>query len=99
MPMRVYFDNFDINAHSPQRKRAVSPPVGYLLPSTLSSKTCTFGIGDRFKERSTSPGRFTDQMYDLPTVFKPDNTTSTFCNFMVGSRTFCFGTGRDEMKG
>jgi len=37
-------------------------------------------------------------MYNLPTAFKPDNTTSTFSNFMVG-KTFCFGSGRGDMKG
>ena len=33
--------------------------------------------------------------YNVPTVFKPDNTTSTFANHMKGDLTYSFGTGRD----
>lgn len=31
-------------------------------------------------------------------MFKPDNTTSTFANFMVG-KTYSFGAGREDTKG
>lgn len=95
--MRIYFDN-QASSISPRKVRQVSPPIGYLLPSTLGSKACSFGIGDRFKNRNGSPVANTDVIYDLPTVFKPDNTTSTFSNHMVGSKTFSFGTGRSDIK-
>jgi len=72
--------------------------VGYDLPSTITKKACGFGIGERFA--STSPGQkrhSVDKYYHVPSVFKPDSTTSTFANHMTGN-TYCFGTGREEMK-
>jgi hypothetical protein len=33
--------------------------------------------------------------YNIPTVFSPNNTTSTFAVHCKGQRTFAFGTGRE----
>ena len=41
-------------------------------------------------DQNPSPDR-----YNIPTVFKPNNTTSTFANHMKGDLTYSFGTGRD----
>lgn len=34
----------------------------------------------------------------MPTVFKPDNTTSTFAVHCTGDKTFCFGSGREAFN-
>lgn len=44
-----------------------------------------------FLDINPSPDR-----YDIPTVFRPDNTTSTFANHMKGDMTYSFGTGRER---
>jgi len=36
--------------------------------------------------------------YHPPTLFKPDNTTSTFAVFCTGDKTYSFGAGRDAFK-
>jgi len=72
--------------------------VGYDLPSTKSPRACSFGVGERFT--NTSPGckrHSTDKYYDMPSVFIPDHTTSTFTNHMIG-KTYCFGNGREVFK-
>jgi hypothetical protein len=43
--------------------------------------------------KSPSPDR-----YSPPTLFKPDNTTSTFAVHCVGEKTYSFGTGRESFK-
>lgn len=35
--------------------------------------------------------------YNIPSLFKPDSSTSTFANHSKGS-SFCFGTGREDFK-
>ena len=37
------------------------------------------------------------QHYNIPSLFKPDSSTSTFANHSKGS-SFCFGTGREDFK-
>ena len=34
--------------------------------------------------------------YNIPTVFSPNNTTTTFAVHCKGPKTFCFGTGRES---
>mmetsp|Transcript_3926 Transcript_3926/g.5932 ORF Transcript_3926/g.5932 Transcript_3926/m.5932 type:complete len:143 (+) Transcript_3926:295-723(+) len=34
--------------------------------------------------------------YDIPTVFKPNNTTTTFAVHVKGPVTYCFGAGRES---
>ena len=41
-------------------------------------------------DKNPSPDR-----YNPPTLFKPDNTTSTFAVHCVGDKTFAFGAGRE----
>ena len=43
-----------------------------------------------FVEKSPSPDE-----YHIPSLFSPNNTTSTFANFMKGDKTYSFGTGRE----
>lgn len=56
-----------------------------------------FGIGERFggngraaKKLSPSP-----DSYSIPTIFSPNNTTTTFAVHCKGPKTYAFGTGRD----
>lgn len=42
------------------------------------------------KNTNPSPDR-----YNIPTLFKPNSTTSTFANHMKGELTYSFGTGRE----
>jgi hypothetical protein len=42
------------------------------------------------KDTNPSPDR-----YNIPTLFKPNSTTSTFANHMKGELTYSFGTGRE----
>lgn len=44
-------------------------------------------------DKSPSPDR-----YSPPTLFKPNNTTSTFAVHCVGDKTYSFGTGRESYK-
>jgi hypothetical protein len=75
--------------------------IGYTLPSTKGSRAAGFGIGERFSDqklklkhnKNPSPDK-----YRIPTVFNPNNTTSTFAVHVKGDTTFCFGTGRDAFS-
>jgi hypothetical protein len=46
----------------------------------------------KFIDNNPSPDK-----YNIPTVFKPDNTTSTFAVHVKGDVTFCFGASRDDL--
>lgn len=46
-----------------------------------------------FLESSPSP-----DTYNIPTVFKPNNTTTTFSVHCKGENTYCFGTGREAFN-
>ena len=66
------------------------------MPSTKSKRGAGFGIGERFahtsmRERSPPPNS-----YNIPSLFTPDKTTSTFTNHMVKDKSYCFGTGRES---
>jgi len=67
------------------------------LPSTKSTRGAGFGIGERFKESKKSKSPSPDR-YNPPSLFKPDNTTSTFAVHCVGDKTYSFGTGRESFK-
>lgn len=45
------------------------------------------------EEASPSPSS-----YDIPTVFKPNNTTTTFAVHCKGDNTYCFGAGREAFE-
>jgi hypothetical protein len=72
--------------------------IGYTLPSTKGSRAAGFGFGERFsqqkialkKNNNPSPDK-----YNIPTLFNPNNTTSTFAVHVKGDTTYCFGTGRE----
>jgi hypothetical protein len=68
------------------------------MPSTKSRRGAGFGIGERFahtsmRERSPPPNT-----YNIPSVFIPNQTTTTFVNHMVKDRSYCFGTGRESFS-
>ena len=68
----------------------------YALPSTKSTRAAGFGIGERFKSVSRNNSPSPDR-YDVPSLFNPDNSTSTFA-VHCKTRTFAFGTGREAYK-
>mgnify|MGYP007023760240 CR=1 FL=1 len=68
----------------------------YALPSTKSTRAAGFGIGERFKSVSGNNSPSPDR-YDVPSLFNPDNSTSTFA-VHCKTRTFAFGTGREAYK-
>ena len=75
--------------------------MGYTLPSTKGSRAAGFGIGERFSEQKTKLRKNNNpspDKYDVPSLFKPNNTTSTFAVHVKGDTTFCFGTGRDAFS-
>lgn len=77
--------------------------IGYTLPSTKSTKAAGFGIGERFgtsDKRKIGPPNLSPppNAYNIPTVFIPNNTTTTFAVHCRGTKTFAFGTGRDAYK-
>jgi hypothetical protein len=82
----------------PKLKTKTNDIVGYTLPSTRGSRAAGFGIGERFsdqkialkKNNNPSPDR-----YNVPSVFNPNQTTSTFAVHVKGDTTYCFGTGRE----
>ena len=97
-PAKLKYSFGGLNNRFAKTRKPTTQLVGYDLPTTKTTKTCGFGVGDRFT--STSPGgkrNSVDAFYEVPSVFKVDNTTSTFANHMRGN-TYCFGTGRDELK-
>jgi hypothetical protein len=46
-----------------------------------------------FIDNNPSPDK-----YNIPTMFKPDNTTSTFSVHVKGDVTYCFGASRDDLQ-
>ena len=72
------------------------PRVAYELPSTKSTRGAGFGIGDRFSKTSMRERSPPPNTYNIPTVFVPNKTTTTFANHMSGEKTYCFGTGRES---
>lgn len=95
-PSKLKYSFGGLNNRFQKTRKPCTQAIGYDLPSTKSPRKCSFGVGERFKSLTAIKGR-NDQIYNLPTTFKPDNTTSTFCNFMVG-KTFSFGAGRSDLK-
>ena len=85
--------------------------IGYTLPSTKKTRAAGFGVGERFgtnKKGNRKSILFLIVIYHLiarispppdayhiPTVFSPNNTTSTFAVHCKGQKTFAFGTGRE----
>jgi hypothetical protein len=45
------------------------------------------------KNNSPSP-----TSYNIPSLFNPDNTTSTFSVHRRGNKSFCFGAGRENFN-
>lgn len=71
------------------------------MPSTRNKKACSFGIGERFADQTLKLRKNNNpspDAYNVPTVFKPDNTTSTFAIHCKGDKTFCFGSGREAFN-
>lgn len=84
--------------------------IGYTLPTTKTTRGAGFGIGDRFKQKSN--GKFSIYLtiiyaigkskspspdrYNVPSLFNPNNTTSTFAVMCKGTKTYSFGTGRES---
>ena len=58
-----------------------------MLPLLLSDFFCLL------ETAGPSPDR-----YNIPTVFKPNQTTTTFTNHVKGDTTYCFGTGRESFS-
>jgi hypothetical protein len=75
--------------------------VGYTLPSTKGARAAGFGIGERFSDQKIALKKNINpspDKYNIPTLFKPNNTTSTFAVHVKGDTTFCFGTGREAFS-
>lgn len=74
--------------------------IAYPLPTQKVARATGFGIGERFKSnklfgRNHSPA---PDSYKLPSLFSPNNTTSTFAIHNKGAKSFAFGTGREDLK-
>lgn len=92
----------------PSVRKTYHDQIGYTLPSTKKTRGAGFGIGERFKQKSN--GKFSihsslfplgkskspsPDRYNIPSLFNPNSTTSTFAVHVKGPKTFSFGTGRD----
>lgn len=72
-PAKVKYSFGGLNNRFMKLRKPNTEAIGYTLPPTTSPRKCSFGIGERFKNSSQgSCGRNTDQMYNLPSAFKPD---------------------------
>lgn len=67
---------------------------GLLRREIFSRKVSVLNLFDRLTfviiDTNPSPDR-----YNIPTVFKPNQTTTTFAVHVKGDTTYCFGTGRE----
>lgn len=96
-PSKLHY-SFGGEKRLPKVRLPSCPRTGYELPSTKSKRGAGFGIGERFahtsmRERSPPPNT-----YNIPSVFIPNQTTTTFVNHMVKDKSYCFGTGRESFK-
>jgi hypothetical protein len=68
------------------------------LPTTKKTRAAGFGFGERFGSSPKGSPKISPppNAYNIPTVFSPNNTTSTFAVHCKGPKTFCFGTGRND---
>jgi len=97
-PSKYKYSFGGLNNRFRKDRKPIIDKVGYDLPSTRNTKTCTFGVGERFANTARAERRASiDQFYDIPSVFNPDKTTTTFTNHMT-LHTYAFGAGRDAFK-
>lgn len=74
------------------------------MPTTKNKRAAGFGIGERFGNSNikvrAGPAVLSPppNAYNIPTVFIPNNTTTTFAVHCKGLKTFAFGTGRDSYR-
>ena len=68
------------------------------MPSTKSKRGAGFGIGERFAHTSMRKRSPPPNNYNIPSVFIPDKTTTTFANHMVKDKSYCFGSSRDDVN-
>ena len=59
----------------------------------VSQEFVIFNIQNLTLDHSPSP-----DSYKLPSLFSPNNTTSTFAIHNKGAKSFAFGTGREDLK-
>jgi hypothetical protein len=64
-----------------------------LARGSLTNKIEINKVGPIFIDSLDSPP---PDSYDIPSLFKPNNTTSTFAVHCKGKHTYCFGTGRES---
>jgi hypothetical protein len=101
--------SFSKGERFPSVRRTNHDQIGYTLPSTKKQRAAGFGIGERFKQKSN--GKFkqlfhflgkskspSPDRYNIPSLFNPNVSTSTFAVHCKGSRTFAFGTGREAFS-
>jgi hypothetical protein len=62
-----------------------------------SNRGAGFGFGNRFGgNNKANIKRFpSPDSYAIPTIFNPNNTTTTFAVHCKGPKTYSFGTGRE----
>mmetsp|Transcript_3257 Transcript_3257/g.5408 ORF Transcript_3257/g.5408 Transcript_3257/m.5408 type:complete len:128 (-) Transcript_3257:1054-1437(-) len=85
-------------AHRFSQPQSFGPPVvQYNMPSTKAMRATCFGVGDRFQSPKKSPKNESPspQKYQIPSLFNPNNTTSTFAVHAKTDKTFAFGAGRE----
>jgi len=74
----------------------------YTLPSTKTERSAGFGIGDRFANSNYKSKKSRDlpspDKYEIPSLFNPNNTTSTFSVHNKTDLTYCFGAGREAFS-
>ena len=71
-PAKVKYSFGGLNNRFMKQKKPNTEAIGYDLPTTVSPRKASFGIGERFKSTIGIKGRNTDQIYNIPSVFKPD---------------------------
>ena len=94
----------------PKVNRYGPKEVGYDLPDAKMKRAAGFGIGERFQKKQNLKGKqktnysYTLYLvrhpspsdYNIPSLFSPNNTTSTFAVHCKGKMTYSFGAGRDD---
>jgi hypothetical protein len=65
-----------------------------------TTKGAGFGLsrGERFGGNNKANPKLSPSpdAYSIPTVFSPNNTTTTFAVHCKGPKTYSFGTGREQ---
>ena len=90
--------SFGKESRFPSVKRKLNDQVAYTLPSTKKTRAAGFGFGERFGTNNKGSPRLSPppNAYNIPTVWSPNNSTTTFAVHCKGPRTYCFGTGRES---